>query len=306
MQLIWVSGPVGRIRRVNLTARRLLIFAGAASLVLILVGVMLEFAGFRIAVEYDPKIVRHVGNFYSESEIRGLKEKYETRVDEIEKNLAAFHDRLNDLDELNRKLKLIATPPPLISRQDRTDAMGGPFIGLPAGTGGTLMSHVEDLHENASQLLKYSDDSLNYWKNQLDWLESKPILFPLKGEISITSGYGERVDPIVNRSSFHPGLDFQGSVGESVYATANGVVEFAGWDAGYGQSVIIDHGDGYQTRYAHMSRLFVKEGETVSQREKIGVVGSTGRSTGPHLHYEIIKDGRTINPETMLLKLAHR
>lgn len=305
MQLIWVSGPVGTIRRVNLTAKTLLLFAAAAGLAFILIGFILEFAGFRIAIEYDPHLVHRMGNFYSEAELSGLKRKYQERMESVERELAAFNSRVQDLDALNRRLKRIATPPPLISRQSKPDAMGGPLIPLPA-PGGDLIGRIDGVRQNESELIKYADQSIDYWKNQVGWLESKPILLPLQGDITITSRYGARTDPFVNRASFHPGLDFQGSVGSVVFATASGLVEYAGWDSGYGNCVVIDHGDGYKTRYAHLSRLFVKTGQMVDQHQRIGDVGSTGRSTGPHLHYEIIKDGRTIDPETMLVRLARR
>lgn len=306
MQLIWVSGPVGHIRRINLTARSLLMVAAAVGLVFILLGVCLEIAGFRFAIEYDPKLVHRMGNFYSAEEFTNLKQNYEGQISKIEEDLATFHDRLKDLDALNKKLKLIATPPPLITQKPMSNAMGGPLITLSPKQDANLASNFDDLRENSNQLLKYADASINYWKSELVWLESKPILFPLQGDIAISSRYGARIDPIVNKSSFHPGLDFQGAVGTDVFSTASGIVEFSGWDAGYGNCIIINHGDGYQTRYAHLSRLFVKAGDIVDQHERIGYLGSTGRSTGPHLHYEIIKDGHTIDPETMLLQLAHR
>lgn len=306
MQLIWVSGPVGRIRRINLTLRHLLVIAAITGLALVFLGVCLEFAGFRFAIEYDPQLAHKMGNFYSEEEFDNLKNVYETRMDKIEQDLSAFQNRLAVLDSLNKKLKFMATPPPFITQRGAADAMGGPLLSLSQKSDSDLIGQFNDIHENESLLLKYADDSIEYWKNEVNWLETKPILFPLQGNIAITSPFGKRVDPIVGRLGFHPGLDFQEAIGTQVFSTAKGTVEVAGWDAQYGYNIIIDHGDGYATRYAHLSRIMVKPGEQVVQHKLIGLTGSTGRSTGPHLHYEILKNGRAVDPKTMLIRFARK
>lgn len=306
MQLIWVSGPVGRIRRINLTLRHLLAIAATAGIALVFLGVCLEFAGFRFAIEYDPQLAHRMGNFYSEEEFVNLKNRYENRMDKIEQDLSAFQNRLTVLDNLNKKLKFMATPPPFITQRGMADAMGGPLLSLSKSGSSDLIGQFDDINENESLLLKYADDSIQYWKSEVNWLEAKPILFPLQGSIAITSPYGKRVDPIVGRLGFHPGLDFQEAIGTQVFSTAKGIVEVAGWDSQYGYNIIIDHGDGYETRYAHLSRVLVKPGEAVGQHKLIGLTGSTGRSTGPHLHYEILKNGRAIDPKTMLIRVAHK
>ena len=94
----------------------------------------------------------------------------------------------------------------------------------------------------------------------------------------------------------HKAIDFAGDVGSPLFAAKAGKVTFAGWDGNYGYAVVIDHGNGYQTRYAHASALCVRKGETVSQGQQIAKLGNTGRSTGPHLHFEILKNGNQINP----------
>ncbi len=96
----------------------------------------------------------------------------------------------------------------------------------------------------------------------------------------------------------HSGVDLAAPAGSPVYATASGVVSFANWNGGYGQLVVVDHGNQIQTRFAHLSRLLVAPGQRVSKGQVVGLVGSTGRSTGPHLHYEIRQAGRAVNPLT--------
>ncbi len=122
-----------------------------------------------------------------------------------------------------------------------------------------------------------------------------PTGMPVK-EGYITSPFGERIDPFTGKESFHPGLDIGVPFGEAVHAVAAGVVTYAGLRTGYGKVVEIDHGDGYMTRYAHNSKLLAHVGEHVHAGEVISDAGSTGRSTGPHVHFEVWHDGKLVNP----------
>ena len=112
----------------------------------------------------------------------------------------------------------------------------------------------------------------------------------------ISSLYGYRIHPITGKRLFHDGLDIAANHGNAVYAYTDGRVVQAGWNGGYGISILLDHGNGLRTRYAHLSRLNVRVGQRVQTGQKIGAVGSTGNSTGPHLHFEVIKNGKTQNP----------
>ena len=112
----------------------------------------------------------------------------------------------------------------------------------------------------------------------------------------MTSTFGARSDPFLGTTAFHAGMDFRAATGSAVKATAAGVVTKAGWNGGYGRLVEIDHGNGYSTRYGHMSKIIVSEGDTVKIGDVIGAVGSSGRSTGPHLHYEVRKNGTAVDP----------
>lgn len=126
-------------------------------------------------------------------------------------------------------------------------------------------------------------------------IDSIPLGKPIPGGIS--SHYGYRKNPFSGAREFHGGIDFRGKVGDGVAATADGVVEKARYERGYGKHVIIKHKKGYKTLYGHLSNISVAKGQRVVAGEKVGEVGSTGRSTGPHLHYEIIRYGRRINPK---------
>lgn len=132
---------------------------------------------------------------------------------------------------------------------------------------------------------------------QKDKLSHIPSVLPIKVEdYTMSSGYGYRRDPIYGSSKFHEGLDFSASIGTLVYATADGEITVAKREAGYGNCIDIDHGYNYLTRYAHLSEILVKEGSQVKRGQMIGKVGSTGKSTGPHLHYEVRFKGEAQNP----------
>jgi murein DD-endopeptidase MepM/ murein hydrolase activator NlpD len=171
-----------------------------------------------------------------------------------------------------------------------TRSIGGPFV--PANLG----------PENAAfgrQLLR-----INAAHGQVDRLTralaTVPVRKPVPGEVDTTSGFGMRVDPFLHIPAMHTGLDFRGETGEAIRATAAGTVTHTGWSGGYGKMVEIDHGNGLSTRYGHLSSIEVEPGQTVRSGQIVGRLGSTGRSTGPHLHYETRIDGEAVDPQRFL------
>lgn len=145
---------------------------------------------------------------------------------------------------------------------------------------------------------KSFDDLIKIAKTQEERLQCIPAIQPVanKDLKRTASGYGVRIDPIYRRPRFHAGMDFSARVGTDIYATGNGTVTYAAWKQGYGNTVIINHGFGYQTLYGHMDKYKVKVGQKVKRGEIIGTIGNTGKSTGPHLHYEVIVKGKNDNP----------
>ena len=131
-------------------------------------------------------------------------------------------------------------------------------------------------------------------------LAAVPIRKPMSGDLESTSGYGMRTDPFIRAPAMHTGLDFRAETGEPARATAAGTVTIAGWNGGYGKMVEIDHGNGFATRYAHLSAIDVEVGQSIRIGQVVGKVGSTGRSTGPHLHYETRVDGDAVDPQKFL------
>jgi murein DD-endopeptidase MepM/ murein hydrolase activator NlpD len=161
----------------------------------------------------------------------------------------------------------------IIDSQRREGGRGGPFI--------PMLSSAND--SGLSGLI----DRLDHWHGVKAVMRTMPLGEPLHADYDINSGFGARSDPLNRRTGIHEGVDLGAPFGTPVYATGEGVVEFAGpWDR-YGLTIEINHGNGVTTRYAHLSRIKIKEGQKVTRATIIGMLGNTGRSTGPHLHYEV-------------------
>ena len=145
---------------------------------------------------------------------------------------------------------------------------------------------------------KSFDEVVELCKQHDDMLECIPAIQPVSNhDLKRTaSGYGVRIDPIYKTVKFHSGMDFSANKGTPIYVTGNGKVIKAGWEGLYGQCITVDHGFGYVTKYAHMSKIIARKGQKVVRGEIIGEVGSTGKSTGPHLHYEVHVKGKVVNP----------
>jgi murein DD-endopeptidase MepM/ murein hydrolase activator NlpD len=143
------------------------------------------------------------------------------------------------------------------------------------------------------------DEALDHLDAMKQEARRYPIANPAPG-VSVSSGFGIRRDPLLGTPAMHAGIDFRGAVGSPARATAKGTVVKAGWNGGYGRMVEIDHGDGFTTRYAHLSKVLVNIGDKVDVGDIVGKVGSSGRSTGPHLHYEVRKNGGAVDPVRFL------
>ncbi len=193
----------------------------------------------------------------------------------------AVEARYRDTQALLRKLGLA---PSRFVRQSRV-SMGGPYV--PVGNRDT---------DPAFRKLFTSWTKVNTLEQGM---LSVPALKPVQ-HFALTSSFGVRYDPFNGGAAMHTGIDMAGPAGEPIYATADGVVEKAGWGGGYGNMVDIGHGRGIETRYGHLSKVLVREGQKVKRGDLIARMGSTGRSTGNHLHYEVRIDGRAVNPVPFL------
>jgi murein DD-endopeptidase MepM/ murein hydrolase activator NlpD len=173
-------------------------------------------------------------------------------------------------------------------------AQGGPFEALSTSRDGSLDPRFERLGLSLARM-----DTLERI------LEGIPQFSPATRSSMVTSSYGYRRDPFTGRGAFHAGLDFHAGYGAPIHAAAAGVVSFVGRKSGYGNCVEINHGNGLLTRYAHMSAFRSKVGTKVSAGDVIGLIGSTGRSTGPHLHFEVRINNRAVNPRPFLEAAPH-
>ncbi len=228
-------------------------------------------------------------------EIAGLKQQLQLRIDAMAMRIGEVNAHIIRLNALGKRLTEMAD---IDSREfdfDRNPPSGGPEAeGVSA--------QIPDL----SQMLAQLEQRADLRESQLAALENVILTRELKEEIHpegrpvstgyISSYFGERADPFDGLEKFHKGVDFAGNLGSDVVAVAAGVVTWAGERSGYGKLIEINHGDGYSTRYAHNERTLVSVGQTVKRGESIALMGSTGHSTGPHVHFEVLHNGRQVDP----------
>ncbi len=155
-----------------------------------------------------------------------------------------------------------------------------------------------DLMQAAREREKKFDEIRRYVAKKSTLAASRPTSWPVRGWIS--SGFGDRNSPLTGKQGFHTGVDIANDMGSPIHATADGEVAFAGWEGGYGKLVIVRHGSGYSTYYGHLSEIKAAVGKTIRRGDVVGLMGATGNTTGPHLHYEVRLYGAAINPSKFL------
>ncbi|QIQ88277.1 MAG: M23 family metallopeptidase [Erythrobacter sp.] len=235
--------------------------------------------------EETAKTIDHVGAVLPQA--RGLAEIEARQLAFVEK-LTRFADwRADRAEAALRKLKL---DPRAMARNAERSAggMGGPFEALATSADGSLDPRFERLGLSLARMATL--------ERALDGI---PQVVPASVD-KITSGFGYRRDPFNGRGAMHAGIDFKGAFGSPIFAAAKGRVSFAGWRSGYGKCVEVTHATGLVTRYAHLSRIDVKRGQRVEAGATLGGLGSSGRSTGPHLHFEVRLNNRAVNPRPFL------
>lgn len=222
--------------------------------------------------------------FYKDSEIKS---------DSVNKLLSAINSMSEDITkseeiESELRLRLADIEESLLEMQDLLDKKG---IKKDLSVGGEFIP-PDRLSISYVEFMKKDIDAI------YNTMKGIPLGTPLEGKIN--SGFGYRKDPFRSRVGFHAGIDIDANRGDPVVATADGTVTKAKWHTSYGKTVIIEHKDGYETLYGHLSKITVKEGQKVSTGEVIGKAGSTGRSTGTHLHYEVAKNGKRVDPSNYM------
>ncbi len=161
-----------------------------------------------------------------------------------------------------------------------------------------ISKKIELIEKKLASQSKSFDEVFDLTKEKQKMIKSIPSIQPVSNRdlTRIASGFGLRMHPIYKIIKMHKGMDFTAPIGTEIYATGDGIVEKVGWVGGYGRTIMINHGFGYKTRYAHCSKYNCRKGQKVKRGDLIGFVGNTGQSSGPHLHYEVFKNNRQINP----------
>lgn len=239
----------------------------------------------------------------SSGDLAGQLEQVVDRLGNVRREQQDFMDRI-----LARTERAITNLEATVAMTGlRTDALlnqgkgtGGPLIDLPLSAAKLALPALRARAEpGIAGSLATLEERMNRWEGLQDLITVMPLSAPMD-VFEVSSGFGLRRDPFTKGLAMHAGLDFIGSNGSTIIATGPGKVSFAGRNGAYGKMIEIDHGFGLSTRYAHLDKILVDVGQSIEFRQEIGRMGSTGRSTGPHLHYEILFDGKAHDPELFL------
>lgn len=284
-----------------------------------------ETYGLRLSVEERDKKLSSLAAEHATT--LAARDSLEDRLHQLEAHLGRLQDAQRQLvlnieertedgiENLNAILALTGLDPDSFLQRFKTGT-GGPFedllpnLSVAAGGNdpmdGTAANPVpaSPAQQRFTRALVRLDDRLERWQALNKVIETLPLATPVD-HYHISSSFGRRRDPFTKRMAFHSGLDMAGSRRQAVYATAPGTVTFAGTKGPYGRMVEIDHGYGLKTRYGHLHKIKVKRGQIVDFRHKIGLLGSSGRSSGPHVHYEIHFDGKPVNPANFVKAGKH-
>ena len=249
-------------------------------------------------------IMMHVIDSPQESQLRKENKLLQTQYEVLDLRLNNAMEILDDIQQRDENLYRAIFQAESIPESVRKSGFGGTnrykYL-MELSNAELVVSTTQKMDMLRKQLYIQSnslEELIEIGKNQEERAKCIPAIQPISNKDlrQTASGYGMRIDPIYRTPRFHSGMDFSAKVGTDIYATGDGKVTMAGWKQGYGNCVMIDHGYGYQTLYGHMSKFKVRVGQKVKRGEVIGAVGNTGKSTGPHLHYEVIVRGRYDNP----------
>lgn len=306
MNVIVYSNRGGRARQFQIDRR--LALAGGVSVFLFVVAAVF-FAGMRIGgggffLTPSSQVLEWSRQLETQrAQVQEVRGQMQEKVDALASRVGQMNAQVIRLDALGRRLTEMADLDKGEFNFDTVPAQGGPE---------RLIDGVAAAAPDLSFLLDGLARQLQDRERQLAVLESLISTRNLSRQIVpggrpvtqgwISSYFGQRADPFTGRTAFHAGLDFAGKEGSEVVAVASGVVTWSKERFGYGRCVEINHGNGYVTRYAHNSSNLVAVGTTVQKGDPIARIGSSGRSTGPHLHFEVLKNGRPVNPMTFVGK----
>jgi murein DD-endopeptidase MepM/ murein hydrolase activator NlpD len=246
-----------------------------------------------------------MGGVTTEAEQQKVEAVYRERLDSLRQTMSATVLEIRQLETLKNRFMEVATPTSLRDKYiKKDDARGGPWLPLrfQSTPSRDLSQDFASAMDEFSQTEAAVKNLSQNWSSQLSWLHALPTGIPMAKDFRVTSGFGIRNDPFTGQLAMHEGLDFVAEIGSPIVASAAGLVTRSGWDTAYGNVIEVSHVEGFVTRYAHLSKRMVEVGQKVQRGETIAQLGSTGRSTGPHLHYEVLRNDRVLNPTQMLLQ----
>lgn len=313
MQLIWVGGPAARVRTFSITARTVVLAFLCVALGLLGLGAASSWMGLRVVVEYSPELLGKVGaGVTSRSELEGVRQRYLAELAKFQGRLGALSERVEEIESVRKGVMERLVLQNLLREKGGPSAGGKGGLTQPPGTDADaelppqglddeplLQQHgafMQQLQSLEAVVLQRS----RLWETGLQRLEQVPLILPLAVEFSVSSGYGGRADPFTEQHGQHKGVDLVAPVGTPVLATAPGRVTRSEYSGAYGELVEVEHAEGFSTRYAHLLKRRVAVGQRVAARDVLGWLGSTGRSTGPHLHYEVRHLDEPIDPSRTL------
>jgi murein DD-endopeptidase MepM/ murein hydrolase activator NlpD len=297
MQILITHGGLARTRVVQIGVAQVVGGAGALLvLLLMLSGAVYHYLFLKAAREGWP-VVSQLVKLVVHDEIAQRDRFMRENLDAMAHKVGDMQARLVKLEAMGDRVSGMAGLKPEDLRGLSRGA-GGPFVPLAQPTLGQLTGALGALSDAADD----ASDVLTLAESRLLETRLKALMIPSSRPIDgpVGSGFGFRPDPFTGRGALHTGLDFPADVGTAIHAAAGGVVHTVQWHPEYGQMLEIDHGNGLMTRYGHTSRIFVKEGELVQRGQVVANVGTTGRSTGPHLHFEVLVDGVPQDPQKFL------
>ena len=231
-------------------------------------------------------------------------EQMQTQYKVLSKRVDAALEVLNDLQQRDDNMYRVILQAEPVNDEIRNNGIYNPsrYENLLQMSDAELVVSTSQKVDNLARQVYVQCNSMNELvklaQGQEERIKHIPAIQPVSNKDlkRTASGYGYRIDPIYKTTKFHQGMDFSANVGTPVYVTGNGRVVETGWQQGFGNTVVIDHGYDYKTRYAHLSKILVRKGQEVIRGEEIAEVGITGKSTGPHLHYEVLYKGKAQNP----------
>ena len=308
MQIILISDRLAKARSVTLSLHHLVGTAFAALLILCAATAGLYWLTLRYATEMRIPVLQQLVLSANEAETERNRSFVQQNLNAMAVKLGEMQAQLTRLDALGERLSSLAGFRPQEFRFSEAPGLGGasPTLMPPQNLS---LADFSDKLSSLSRNVESRNDMMGVLESQLFEQAVKKKMMPTMMPVSApynASAFGRRVDPFTGQWAMHEGIDFLADAGSPIAAAAAGVVVFAGFHPQYGYMVDIDHGNDLVTRYAHCSKLFVKEGDVVQRGRKLGEVGSTGRSTGPHLHFEVRYRGAAQNPAKFLVSNAQQ